>query len=113
MHCRFSLRGLFCAMLVAALLAPACHKQEIPVDNMAIVNKAIYDTASNFYVEFDQYPSELRNLPIGVFDSGVGGLTCVKELTKLLPHEDIVYLGDTARVPYGTRSKETIARYTA
>jgi glutamate racemase len=55
----------------------------------------------------------MNNAPIGVFDSGVGGLTCVKELTKLLPHEDIVYLGDTARVPYGTRSKETIARYTA
>ena len=55
----------------------------------------------------------MNNSPIGVFDSGVGGLTCVKELTKLLPHEDIVYLGDTARVPYGTRSKETIAEYTA
>ncbi|WP_294483541.1 glutamate racemase [uncultured Ruminococcus sp.] len=55
----------------------------------------------------------MNNSPIGVFDSGVGGLTCVKELAKLLPHEDIVYLGDTARVPYGTRSKETIAEYTA
>ncbi|MBQ8965831.1 glutamate racemase [Ruminococcus sp.] len=55
----------------------------------------------------------MNNAPIGVFDSGVGGLTCVKELAKLLPHEDIVYLGDTARVPYGTRSKETIARYTS
>ena len=54
----------------------------------------------------------MNNAPIGVFDSGVGGLTCVKELAKLLPHEDIVYLGDTARVPYGTRSKETIAGYT-
>ena len=48
---------------------------------------------------------------IGVFDSGVGGLTCVRELIKLMPHEDIVYLGDTARVPYGTRSRHTIGRY--
>ncbi len=54
----------------------------------------------------------MNNSAIGVFDSGVGGLTCVKELTELLPRENIVYLGDTARVPYGTRSRETIARYT-
>lgn len=52
-----------------------------------------------------------RNGAIGVFDSGVGGLTCVKELIRLMPHEDIVYLGDTARVPYGTRSRKTIAGY--
>lgn len=53
----------------------------------------------------------LNNNPIGVFDSGVGGLTCLKELKKLLPNEDIIYLGDTARVPYGTKSRETIAEY--
>lgn len=50
--------------------------------------------------------------PIGVFDSGIGGLTIVKALRRLLPGEDIVYLGDTARVPYGTKSPETIRRYT-
>lgn len=49
--------------------------------------------------------------PIGVFDSGLGGLTIVKELKKLLPHENIVYFGDTGRVPYGTRSKEIISGY--
>ena len=49
--------------------------------------------------------------PIGVFDSGLGGLTVVKEIKKLLPNEDIVYFGDTGRVPYGTRSKETIIGY--
>jgi len=49
--------------------------------------------------------------PIGVFDSGVGGLTVVKALMRLLPHEDIIYLGDTARVPYGTKSKETVTRF--
>lgn len=49
--------------------------------------------------------------PIGVFDSGLGGLTAVKELKKVLPNESIVYFGDTGRVPYGTRSKSTIIRY--
>lgn len=49
--------------------------------------------------------------PIGVFDSGIGGLTVVRALRKLLPGESIVYLGDTARVPYGNKSHETIERY--
>ena len=49
--------------------------------------------------------------PIGVFDSGLGGLTTVKKLAELLPGEDIIYLGDTGRVPYGSRSKETIIKY--
>ena len=53
----------------------------------------------------------MNNAAIGVFDSGVGGLTCVKELIKLLPNENIVYLGDTARVPYGSKSRETIMSY--
>lgn len=48
---------------------------------------------------------------IGVFDSGLGGLTVVKELFKALPNEDIIYFGDTGRVPYGTRSVETIKKY--
>lgn len=48
---------------------------------------------------------------IGVFDSGLGGLTALRELTELLPHEDIVYFGDTGRVPYGSKSPETIIRY--
>ena len=52
-----------------------------------------------------------KELPIGVFDSGVGGLTVVRAMRDLLPHEDIIYLGDTARVPYGSRSPETVARY--
>ncbi len=49
--------------------------------------------------------------PIGVFDSGIGGLTVVKELSRLLPNEKIVYFGDTARVPYGNKSKETVIHY--
>ncbi len=48
---------------------------------------------------------------IGVFDSGVGGLTVFKELMRQLPEEDLLYLGDTARVPYGTKSPETVERY--
>ncbi|MDQ5983521.1 MAG: Glutamate racemase [Eubacteriales bacterium SKADARSKE-1] len=53
----------------------------------------------------------MKNKPIGVFDSGLGGLTAVKELLKILPHEDIIYFGDTGRVPYGNRSRETITKY--
>lgn len=52
-----------------------------------------------------------KDAPIGVFDSGIGGLTVVKELRSALPEEDVVYLGDTARVPYGIRSPETVIRY--
>ena len=51
------------------------------------------------------------NRPIGVFDSGLGGLTVVKELKRLLPNENIVYFGDTGRVPYGTRSNEIVKQY--
>ena len=50
-------------------------------------------------------------LPIGLFDSGVGGLTVLAALHRRMPHEDLVYLGDTARLPYGTKSQETITRY--
>lgn len=53
----------------------------------------------------------MNNSAIGVFDSGVGGLTCVSELQRILPHENIIYLGDTARIPYGTKSKETVFEY--
>ena len=55
---------------------------------------------------------QTKEKPIGVFDSGLGGLTVVKKLIEQLPNEDIVYFGDTARVPYGDRSRETILEYT-
>lgn len=51
------------------------------------------------------------NAPIGVFDSGIGGLTVVREIMRQIPNETIVYFGDTARVPYGNKSKETIITY--
>ncbi len=53
----------------------------------------------------------MRNAPLGIFDSGVGGLTVVRAVQQLLPAEDIVYLGDTARVPYGSKSPETIRQF--
>ncbi|UVE59807.1 glutamate racemase [Coxiella-like endosymbiont] len=51
------------------------------------------------------------SLPIGIFDSGMGGLTVLRELVKCLPNESFLYLGDTARLPYGTKSQETVVRY--
>lgn len=53
----------------------------------------------------------MNNKPIGVFDSGLGGLTAVKELLKVLPYENIIYFGDTGRVPYGDKSRKTILKY--
>lgn len=52
-----------------------------------------------------------NKLPIGVFDSGVGGLTVLRSLQQHLPHESFLYLGDTARLPYGTKSKATVEKY--
>ena len=52
-----------------------------------------------------------RSAPVGVFDSGVGGLSVIKALVERLPHEDYIYLGDTARLPYGTKAKSTIVRF--
>ena len=52
-----------------------------------------------------------NSAPIGVFDSGIGGLTVVSELRRAIPHERILYVGDTARVPYGGKSAETVTRY--
>ena len=58
------------------------------------------------------YPQQnYDNRPIGVFDSGVGGLTVVKQLMKKLPSENIIYFGDTARIPYGTKSEEIVRRF--
>ena len=59
----------------------------------------------------ERTPADEGRRPIGVFDSGVGGLTVVRALRSVLPGEDIVYLGDTARVPYGSKSPRTVERY--
>lgn len=55
--------------------------------------------------------SDITRSPIGVFDSGVGGLTVVREIMRQIPNESICYFGDTARVPYGSKSKETVTRF--
>ena len=56
------------------------------------------------------HPSS-SNLPIGLFDSGIGGLTVLQAMREAMPHENYLYLGDNARLPYGTKSPETINRY--
>jgi glutamate racemase len=67
----------------------------------------------NLFHRWDNFLEKKKKekLPIGIFDSGVGGLTVFKETMSLLPGEDIIYLGDTARVPYGTRSPQTVIKY--
>ena len=52
-----------------------------------------------------------KDAPIGVFDSGVGGLTVVREIMRQIPNEKIIYFGDTARVPYGSKSQDTVIRF--
>ena len=52
-----------------------------------------------------------KTAPIGVFDSGLGGLTVMREIMRQLPEENLLYFGDTARVPYGSKSKNTVCRY--
>lgn len=56
-------------------------------------------------------PDEVRRRPVGVFDSGVGGLTVFREIARALPRQPLIYLGDSARVPYGTKSPGTVVRY--
>lgn len=62
-------------------------------------------------MNFDINYTDRRKAPIGVFDSGIGGLTVVREIMRQIPNEKIVYFGDTARVPYGNKSKETVTRF--
>ena len=128
MNCRFSLTGLLAATALLLVLSDGCRKQEIPVDNMAVVNKALFDTSSNFYVEFDQYPDQMRNLPIVVFDSGTGGLTVLEKLLSLDQFDNItgsagrdsildfagehfIYLADQANMPYGNYNAEGNSEY--
>ena len=124
-----SLLFLTMACLAALLALPTgCRKKELPADNLPVVNKALFDTASNFYVEFNEYPEDMRSLPIGVFDSGTGGLTVLEKLLCLdafdnitgLPGRDsildfagehFVYLADQANMPYGNYAAEKNSEY--
>ena len=65
----------------------------------------------NFPDQIENSNAPIHNLPIGIFDSGVGGLTVYRALHERLPNEHFIYLGDTARVPYGTKSLATVERY--
>ena len=115
-------------LLLLGIATAGCHKKELPADNLAVVNKALYDTASNFYVEFDEYPAEMRNLPIGIFDSGTGGLTVLEKLLSLDDFDNItgaegrdsildfagehfIYLADQANMPYGNYEAEGNSDY--
>ena len=115
-------------LLLLGLMSAGCHKTVLPADNPAVVNKALYDTASNFYVEFDEYPDEMRNLPIGIFDSGTGGLTVLEKLLSLDSFDNItgatgrdsildfagehfIYLADQANMPYGNYEAEGNSEY--
>ena len=128
MQRNFTFSGCLAALFFLLVFSAGCNKKEIPVDNMAVVGKALYDTASNFYVEFNEYPDEMRNLPIGVFDSGTGGLTVLDKLLCLDSFDNItgsegrdsildfagehfVYLADQANMPYGNYDAEGNSEY--
>ncbi len=88
------------------------------VSNFTLVNKRRWRFISlkrlNNYFEYIIHILKKKKSPknsIGVFDSGIGGLTVAKSLFEILPNENIIYLGDTARLPYGTKSKEAVTRY--
>lgn len=123
MKSRLPLRIILAATLAAGFLPGGCRPKAIPPDNLAVVNKALFDTSSNFYVEFDEYPDDLRNLPIGVFDSGTGGLTVLEKILSLDSFDNItgiagrdsildfagehfIYLADQANMPYGNYESE-------
>ena len=128
MRSRLFLPALSALLLVGLVFSPGCRRKEMPADNPTVVNKALYDTASNFYVEFDQYPDDMRNLPIGVFDSGTGGLTVLEKLLSLdvfdnitggsgrdsildFAGEHFIYLADQANMPYGNYEAEGNSDY--
>jgi glutamate racemase len=68
-------------------------------------------SALNWIQVYNPYPMTNRDNAIGLFDSGIGGLTVLQKVIEMLPTENTIYLGDTARAPYGTKSVETVVRY--
>ncbi len=128
MHRSFSLSGMVTAAAVLLLIAAGCGQKQVPIDNPHIVNKALYDTASHFFVDFNNYPTDMRSLPIGIFDSGTGGLTVLEKLLSLdhfdnitgaegrdsildFAGEHFVYLADQANMPYGNYAAEGNTAY--
>ncbi|MBQ0025589.1 MAG: aspartate/glutamate racemase family protein [Bacteroidales bacterium] len=112
------------SILFLLLAIAGCGRSETAGNqNTAIVNKALSDTSSNFYADFESYPEEMKSLPIGVFDSGTGGLTVVERILSLdcfdnitgaqgsdeildFAGERFIYLADQANMPYGTYASE-------
>ena len=128
MHRSFPFPGILTAAVLLLAIVAGCRQKQLPIDNPAVVNKALYDTASNFYVEFADYPADMRNLPIGIFDSGTGGLTVLEKLLNLdrfdnitgapgrdsildFAGEHFVYLADQANMPYGNYAAENNTEY--
>lgn len=128
MKYRSPLTGVSVVMALMLVFASGCHRTEMPNGNLPIVNKALYDTASNFYVGFDGYPEDLRSLPIGIFDSGNGGLALLETLLTIDAFDNItgstkrdsirdfagehfIYLADMANMPYSNYIKEDNEAY--
>ena len=122
-------RTLIAAALIAALVTAAgCKPKADQPGNMAIVDKALSEAGSNFYVDFSSYPEDMHLLPIGVFDSGTGGLTVLEKLVALDQFDNItgaidrdslldfagehfIYLADQANMPYGNYDAEGNSEY--
>lgn len=113
------IRNFALLLLAGALLFSSCkgQKQEV-YDNIPVIEKALNDSSSSFYADFQSYPTDLKELPIGVFDSGTGGLTVLEKILSLdrfqnitgdegkdnIPDfagEHFIYLADQANMPYG------------
>ena len=102
-------------LLIMALILVSCGenknvKQEVELS--PIIKKAIGDVDSPFYGNFSQFPKEKRILPIGVFDSGLGGISVLRELMALMPEEHYLYFGDSANAPYGSKTTEQVRSLT-
>lgn len=123
-------RNLIVCVLISLLFsASGCKTHETKeTGNPAIVDKALSDTSSRFYANFEEYPTDLKQLPIGVFDSGTGGLTVLEKLLELDQFDNIdgsarpdnildfagerfLYLADQANMPYGNYDKEGKSDY--
>jgi Glutamate racemase len=110
---------MLAAAILLALMSTGCReKKETVIENPPIIEKALNDSTSEFYGEFEEYPEELKYLPIGVFDSGTGGLTVLEKILSLdrfdnitgsaecdsildFAGEHFIYLADQANMPYG------------
>ncbi len=111
-------KSLLLLAVITSALTSCKHKEAAPVENIPVIEKALNDSTSAFFANFSEYPEDLRELPIGVFDSGTGGLTVLEKLLSLDKFDNIsgngeadkildfagehfIYLADQANMPYG------------